>query len=516
MHGPEPETGLALVRGRLDTIHRTTALSDQGLPPGRRSHRSPTQWQTWTGCWKFQYLAASSRNHTDREGAVSDTTHPQGQTQGNRLDPWFDAYAERAHNLRASEIRALFSVVSRPEVVSLAGGMPNLKDLPLERLAESAKSLILNHGAQALQYGSGQGWEPLRAQLTEIMTYDHIIGADPDDVVVTTGSQQALDLMAELFIDAGDVVLAESPSYVGALGCFRARQADVVHVDMDNDGLIPEALEATIARLRAEGRQIKFLYTIPNFQNPAGVTLSEERRPKIIEICQREHVLILEDNPYGLLGFDSDPLPALHSYDPESVVYLGSVSKMFAPGMRIGWALAPHAIRDKLILASEAAILSPTMFGQMFLSQYLTDYDWYSQVKSFRVMYKERRDAMMAALAEFMSECEWTRPAGGFYTWVTLPAGLDAKSMLPRAVRAQVAYVSGTAFYYDGRGADHMRLSFCYPTPEDIREGVRRLSGVVHAERELVEMFGAAPREDEGGASRHHPGPATMPAPNTL
>ena len=417
------------------------------------------------------------------------------QSQGNRLDPWFDAYADRAHNLRASEIRALFSVVSRPEVVSLAGGMPNLKDLPLESLAETAKSLILT-----------SGWEPLREQLVSVMTYDGIIGADPDDVVITTGSQQALDLMAELFINAGDVVLAESPSYVGALGCFRARQADVVHVDMDEDGLIPEALEETIRRLKSAGRAIKFLYTIPNFQNPAGVTLTLERRQRIAEICMREHVLILEDNPYGLLGFHSDPLPAIHSFSPEGVVYLGSVSKMFAPGMRIGWALAPHAIRAKLILASEAAILSPGMFGQMFLSSYLNNYDWYGQVKVYRAMYAERCKAMLDALDEYMPECSWTKPVGGFYTWVTLPEGLNARSMLPRAVKAQVAYVSGTAFYYDGRGTDHMRLSFCYPEPDRIREGVRRLAGVVNAEKQLVDMFGVAPEEDAEFLTNRHDG----------
>ena len=428
------------------------------------------------------------------------------QSQGNRLDPWFDAYADRAHNLRASEIRALFSVVSRPEVVSLAGGMPNLKDLPLESLAETAKSLILTSGAQALQYGSGQGWEPLREQLVSVMTYDGIIGADPDDVVITTGSQQALDLMAELFINAGDVVLAESPSYVGALGCFRARQADVVHVDLDEDGLIPEALEETIRHLKSAGRAIKFLYTIPNFQNPAGVTLTLERRQRIAEICMREHVLILEDNPYGLLGFHSDPLPAIHSFSPEGVVYLGSVSKMFAPGMRIGWALAPHAIRAKLILASEAAILSPGMFGQMFLSSYLNNYDWYVQVKVYRAMYAERCKAMLDALDEYMPECSWTKPLGGFYTWVTLPEGLNARSMLPRAVKAQVAYVSGTAFYYDGRGTDHMRLSFCYPEPDRIREGVRRLAGVVNAEKQLVDMFGVAPEEYTEFLTNRHDG----------
>ena len=418
-----------------------------------------------------------------RSGQTGDT--------GNRLDPWFDQYAERAQNLRASEIRALFSVVSRPEVVSLAGGMPNLKDLPLDRLADSAAQLIRQHGDVAMQYGNGQGWEPLRERITEVMSYDGIVGADPDDIVVTTGSQQALDLVTEVFVDPNDVVLAESPSYVGALGVFRARQADVVHVDLDQDGLIPEALEATIKKLKGQGRRIKFLYTVPNFHNPAGVTLSESRRPQIVDICMREGILIVEDNPYGLLGFHSDPLPALKSYSPDGVVYLGSFSKMFAPGFRIGWAFAPHAIREKLKLASESAILCPSMMGQMAIGQYLSDFDWYGQVKQFRSMYQERCNAMLTALAEFMPDCTWTTPEGGFYTWVTLPEGLDAKSMLPRAVRGLVAYVSGTAFYYDGRGANHMRLSFCYPTPAQIREGVRRLSVVVNAEKELVDMFGA-------------------------
>lgn len=420
------------------------------------------------------------------------TPSPQGKKShhGTRLDPWFDAYAERAHNLRASEIRALFSVVSRPEVVSLAGGMPNLKDLPLDQLAASAERLIIRHGAQAMQYGSGQGWEVLRERITEVMTYDGIVGADPDNVVVTTGSQQALDLVTELFVDPGDVVLAEAPSYVGALGVFRARQADVIHVPMDEHGLIPEALVETIRNARAAGKTIKFIYIVPNYHNPAGVTLSLERRPVIAEICMRERILIVEDNPYGLLGFHSDPLPALKSFSPDGVVYLGSFSKMFAPGFRIGWAYAPHAIRAKLVLASESAILCPSMVGQMAIADYLGDYDWYGQVKSFRAMYAERCKAMLDSLAEYMPDCRWTVPEGGFYTWVTLPNGLDAKAMLPRAVRARVAYVAGTAFYYDGQGNDHMRLSFCYPTPERIREGVRRLSTVVNAEKDIVDMFG--------------------------
>lgn len=410
---------------------------------------------------------------------------------GTRLDPWFDSYAERAHGMRASEIRALFSVASRPEVVSLAGGMPNIDGLPLDALAEMSAKLIRDRGTEALQYGSGQGEVEIREQIVEVMRYDHV-HAHPDDVVITTGSQQALDLVTEIFVDPGDVVVAEAPSYVGALGVFRAYQADVVHVPMDDAGLVPEELDAALTRLAAEGRHVKFLYTVPNYHNPAGVTLSEERRPRIVDICRRHHVLILEDNPYGLLGFHNDPLPSLKSYDPDGVVYLGSFSKTFAPGYRVGWALAPHAVREKLVLASEAAILSPSRLGQLSIASYLQSFDWYGQIKQFRGQYRERRDAMLGALEEHLPDLRWTVPDGGFYTWVTLPEGLDAKAMLPRAVTNLVAYVSGTAFYADGQGGDHVRLSFCYPTPERIREGVRRLAGVVHAEAELVEMFGTA------------------------
>ena len=423
-------------------------------------------------------------------------THPP-TSRGNRLDPWFDSYADRAHGMRSSEIRALFAVASRPEVVSLAGGMPNINSLPLDYLAELSARIMRDQGPKALQYGSGQGEIFMREQIVEVMRYNHI-HAHPDDVVVTTGSQQALDLVTEIFVNPGDVVVAEAPTYVGALGVFRTYQADVVHVPLDAQGLIPEALEATLTRLKAEGRRVKLLYTVPNYHNPAGVTLAEERRPQIVEICRRHHVLILEDDPYGLLGFDSDPLPALKSYDPDQTIFLGSFSKMFGPGYRIGWAAAPHAVREKLVLASESAILSPAMWGQMTMTAYLQEYDWYTQVKEFRGEYKARRDAMMSALQEFLPETRWTVPTGGFYTWVTLPEGLDAKAMLPRAVTNLVAYVSGTAFYFYGQGSDHMRLSFCYPTPENIREGVRRLSQVVHAEMELVEMFGTGHHDQRG------------------
>ena len=351
--------------------------------------------------------------------------------------------------------------------------------------------IVTERGQVALQYGSGQGDEQLREQITTVMALEGI-AAHPDDVVITTGSQQALDLVTNIFIDPGDVIVAEAPSYVGALGVFRAREAQVVHVPMDADGLIPAALEETLTKLRAAGRRVKFLYTVPNFHNPAGVTLSLERRPQIVEICARHGVLILEDNPYGLLGFDRDPLPALRSLSPEGVIYLGSFSKTFAPGYRVGWALAPHAVREKLVLASEAAILSPSNIAQMAISSYLDHFDWQGQIKAFREQYRERRDAMISALQEHIPTATWNVPDGGFYVWVKLPEGLDSKSMLPRAVTARVAYVAGTAFFTDGQGADHMRLSYCYPTPERIREGVRRLAGVVDQELETVRIFGAA------------------------
>jgi DNA-binding transcriptional MocR family regulator len=298
---------------------------------------------------------------------------------------------------------------------------------------------------------------------------------------------------------------------------FRSYQAEIVHVPMDADGIVPDALDATLARLRAAGKRVKLLYTVPNFHNPGGVTLSLERRPRVVEIARRHGVLVLEDNPYGLLGFDGQTYPALHSYAPDSVVYLGSFSKTFAPGYRVGWAVAPHAVREKLVLAAEAAILCPSNASQLSISAYLDNCDWLGQIKQFRELYRDRRDAMVSALSEHLPDASWTVPAGGFYTWVRLPDGLDARAMLPRAVTGRVAYVPGTAFYADGSGADHMRLSFCYPTPDRIREGVRRLARVVSNELETAQMFGtitldardgdpgaAAPRQRRGSDS---PGP---------
>ena len=234
-------------------------------------------------------------------------------------------------------------------------------------------------------------------------------------------------------------------------------------------------------RCSAAGRTVKFLYTIPNFHNPAGVTQTLERRTEILRVAERADLLVVEDNPYGLLGFDGDPVPAMRSLDEERVVYLGSFSKTFAPGFRVGWVLAPHAVREKLVLAQESATLCPPVFSQFAVAAYLHNHDWRGQIKVFREMYRERRDAMIAGLADHMpAGTSWTYPHGGFFVWVTLPPGLDSQAMLPRAVTARVAYVPGTAFYADGFGSRHMRLSYCFPTPERIIEGTRRLGEVLH------------------------------------
>jgi 2-aminoadipate transaminase len=428
---------------------------------------------------------------TDPEGRAGAAAGPAAPSPaaGSRLDRWVDAYATRTHGMTASEIRALFAVASRPEVVSLAGGMPYLAGLPMDVVGETLAQLVSEKGTVALQYGSGQGDPQLRERIPEVMAPQQVV-AHPDDIVVTTGSQQALDLVTRIFVDPGDVVVAEAPSYVGALGVFRAYQAQVVHVPMDDGGLIPAALEQTLAQLAAQGRRVKLLYTVPNHHNPAGVTLAADRRPQIVGIARRFGVMILEDDPYGLLGFEGDPLPSLHSHDPGAVVYLGSFSKTFAPGFRVGWAVAPHAVREKLVLASEASILCPSAFSQLAVAAYLERCNWRHQVELFRGLYAERAAATLDALRDLIPQASWTTPAGGFYVWVTLPAGLDATAMLPRAVTARVAYVPGTAFFADGAGRRNLRLSYCYPTPERIREGVRRLAGVIDAEQEVQATFG--------------------------
>jgi 2-aminoadipate transaminase len=413
-------------------------------------------------------------------------------SQRQRIDPYVGQYAERAVGMVASEIRALFAVAARPEIVSLAGGSPYVSALPLDAVGAMIGQLVASHGDSALQYCTAQGDPGLREKICDVMALEEV-RAHPDEIVVTVGSQQALDLLARIFIDPGDVILVEAPSYVGALGAFAAYQADVVHVAMDDDGLIPEALEEAVRRAVTAGRRPKFLYTVPNFHNPAGVTLAAGRRHRILGICRRAGLLVVEDNPYGLLGFDGEPMRALRADDDEGVVYLGTFSKTFAAGVRVGWAVAPAAIREKLILAAESAVLCHSSFAQLTVREYLMTQPWLEQIKHFRELYRERRDATLSALSSMMPPgCHWTRPGGGFYVWLRLPDGIEAKAMLPRAISSRVAYVPGTGFYADGSGGQYARLCYSFPGPDRITEGIRRLASVIETEIQLRDDFGPA------------------------
>jgi DNA-binding transcriptional MocR family regulator len=399
-------------------------------------------------------------------------------------------FAERAANIKQSAVRDVFDISMRPGLVSLAGGNPYLQSLPLEKLGALAHRLVAEHGLEALQYGGGQGTLELRRQICEVMAEEGITDADPENVIVTVGSQSAQDIACKVFCNPGDVVLCEDPTYVGALNTFEAYQVRAEPVAMDDKGLVPEELERRIAELRAAGENVKFLYTIPSFNNPSGITLAAERRQRIAEICREADLLILEDNPYGLLRFDGLPTRPLRAGNPDDVIYLGSFSKILAPGLRIGWALVPAHLQRRFYLASESVTLCPPTLNQMMISGYLDEHDWRGQIATYRDLYAERCAAMLAALEEFMpAGTSWTRPEGGFFVWVTMPAHVDTYPLLHKAVQAGVVFIPGAAFTPSDRPSNKLRLAFSAVSAEHIREGVRRLAPVL---QEAVGPEGAA------------------------
>jgi 2-aminoadipate transaminase len=397
------------------------------------------------------------------------------------VDPYVDLYARRTAGMSASEVRALFAVASRPEVVSLAGGMPYVQALPIEQVVEIAEAVLLEKGDVALQYGGSQGSPLLRDRLAMLM-HEEGTEADPEDMIVTTGAQQGLDLIGKVLLDPGDEVAIEAPAYVGALSAFSAYEPRYLQVDLDDQGMVVEQLEDALVK----GARPKFVYTVPNFHNPAGVTMSRSRREHLVALCREAHIPIVEDNPYGLLRFEGAMQPTLRSMDPQNVVYLGTVSKVFSPGVRVGWVMAEPGVLQRLTLAKEAADLCGSNLNMLVTERYLAGEAWRSNLQRLVDVYRRRRDVMLRALPEhFPADAGWTRPTGGFYLWVRLPAYFDTSAMLAAAVERRVAYVPGTAFYPDGRGKDEMRLAFCYPTEDQIDEGVRRLGELLTDEEEL-------------------------------
>src|SRR5450755_5198629 len=414
--------------------------------------------------------------------------------------------------MKSSAMRDLMALTEREDVISLAGGLPDTSTFPPESYASLMRTVATECCARALQYGPTEGFSRLKRCIAEVMSAEGM-EIDPDDLLVTSGGQQVIDLVCKTLIDPGDVIVAEAPTYPGAIPTFCAYQADVVQVTMDRDGMRVDELEELLDTLEREGRRPKFIYTVPNFHNPAGVTMSLERRRELVRIAGERELLILEDNPYGLLRYEGEPLPTLYSLDDEFVIYAGTFSKILSPGVRLGWTTAPAPILAKMQIGKQGSDLCSSSISQYFVSAYFDAGPWGDYVASLVEIYRRRRDVMLDALAEhFPREAEWTHPQGGLFIWATMPSYIDTTDLLARALRDHVAFVPGRAAYVDGRGGSAMRLNFSGADEDQIREGVRRIGDVV---REQVAMYGTLTGASPPAAMQPAQAPpaARVPAP---
>jgi 2-aminoadipate transaminase len=414
-------------------------------------------------------------------------------------------FAARTRGMKSSAMREMMALTERPDVISLAGGLPDTSTFAPELYAKLMAEVAAESTARALQYGPTEGMAATVGCIVEVMAQEGTL-VDPSEVIVTTGGQQVIDLVCKTLIDPGDVIVAEAPTYPGAVPTFSAYQADVEQIEMDGDGMPIDALESTLDRLHEQGRRPKFIYTIPNFQNPGGVTMSLARRRRLVEVARERELLVLEDNPYGLLRYDGEALPTLYSLDAQAagrggssdlVIYLGTFSKILSPGLRLGWAVAPRPVLEKLNLGKQGADLCSSPVTQMFVAAYFRERDahggaaWIDYVERLRDLYRTRRDVMFEALAEHFGEhASWTRPQGGLFIWATLDPRIDTTDLLALARKSEgVAFVPGRAAYVDGRsGASSMRLNFAGVPEAEIREGIRRIG---KAMREQLGLLGS-------------------------
>jgi len=392
------------------------------------------------------------------------------------FDPFFSADAQ---NFRTSAIRAFARLINDPNVISFAGGVPNPDTFPAERIAEIAARVVRERRAVALQYGPTRGLPRLCEFVAELCRSRKIdMGADR--IIMTTGSQQALDLVAHTLIDPGDVVLVELPTYIGGSAAFFARSAEMLGVQQDDDGIVPRSLREVAARVRESGRRVKLLYTIPNFQNPSGRLMTQQRRREVLEIARDLDFLIVEDDPYGdLLYIDADTTPMKSRDTDERVIYLGSFSKVLAPGLRCGFVAAAQPLVERLEIAKQAADLCSGMLDQSIVDEFCAAGELGPQIEKVRAFYRGKRGVMLDALSEhFGDSAKWTSACGGLFTFVTLRDDIDTAERVPDAVRNGVAYIPGGPFFVDGSGRNTMRLAFAKENDDRIREGVRRLARV--------------------------------------
>ena len=397
----------------------------------------------------------------------------------------FEAYfSEKAKAMKASEIRELLKLVEAGDVISLAGGLPAPETFPVDIIKEIAVEVLTKHADKALQYGTTKGFTPLRLALADWMEKRYGIPTSKVEIMMVAGSQQALDLIGRTFINKGDIVVVEGPTYLAALNAFKYYEPEFISIPMDDDGMIIDILEEKLKKLAAEGKKVKFVYTVSTFQNPAGVTMSLERRKRLVELAREYDFLIVEDSPYAELRYSGEPIPPIKHFDDEGrVLYLGTFSKILAPGFRLGWIAAhPHFIR-KIEIAKQAVDLCANTLAQVIAWKYVENGYLDEHIPKIIEFYKPRRDAMLEALEEYMPEgVEWTRPDGGMFIWVTLPEGIDTKLMAEKAISRGVAYVPGEAFFAHREVKNTMRLNFTYVPEETLREGVKRLAEVIKEE----------------------------------
>ncbi len=389
-------------------------------------------------------------------------------------------FAKRMDVLKASEIREILKVTQRPEVISFAGGLPAPELFPVKTLAAATQKVFEEEGMKALQYSTTEGHPPLRRKIAERMKATWDAHVTPEQVLVTSGSQQGLDLTGKLLLDEGDVVLCESPTYLGALSAWNVMRPRWVEVATDDDGMDPVALEEQLRHHPGT----KAIYVIPNFQNPSGRTWSLERRKRFMEVVERHEVWVVEDNPYGELRLEGDPLPSLKSFDRKGlVIALGTFSKVFCPGLRIAWIAAEAPVLEKLVILKQGADLQTSTLGQLQVNRYLEENDLDADIARILPVYRERRDAMLAALdAEMPAGVRWTRPAGGLFLWMTLPENLNARTLLDECVRQNVAFVPGGAFFPNGDHENTLRLNYSNMPVPRIQEGIRRLGAAIREE----------------------------------
>ncbi len=389
-------------------------------------------------------------------------------------------YSRNALNMKRSLIRELLKLSRRPDIISFAGGMPDPQTFPVEELADISALVLREKGATALQYGPTEGEPALREALAHWLTKERL-DLRAENILVTSGSQQALDLLAQVLIDPGDPVIVELPSYIGALQAFAAHRARMIGVPQDDEGIRTDLLEKALERLSRRKRRPKFIYIVPDFQNPSGVTLTLARRQELLALASRFEVPLVEDSPYRVLRFSGEPMPAIYSLDPQRhVLALGTFSKIFCPGMRLGWLLTPEAWMERFIIAKQGMDLCSPSFTQFIAVEYMRRGLLDREVESIRALYSRKLGVMLAALEKQMPRgVSWTRPEGGLFLWVKLPRRMNATELFPKAVEKKVAYVIGSAFFCNGKGHNTMRLNFSYPSEEQIEEGIQRLAGVI-------------------------------------